>query len=241
MLRNEKILMYGKWKELLRQVTLFDGIPVEETIQMLECLWPRLEVYARDEYAFLAGDEVRGSGVVLSGRVAVLKENALGQQMIMTLVGPGEMFGEVAAFSSASCYPASVRVLEEETTIVYLSVEQVTGICEKSCFSHRKMMANMLKILAQKAMLLNRKVEFLSVKSIRGKVCALLFERYRQKGEATFEMPMNRSEMAEYLHIPRPSLSRELCNLRDEGMLSFDRSLFTINDIDQLRKCLAQV
>lgn len=232
--------MYGKWKELLGQVTLFEGIPVEETIQMLECLWPRLEVYARDEYVFLAGDEVRGSGLVLSGRVAVLKENALGQQMIMTLVGPGEMFGEVAAFSSAPCYPASVRVLEE-ATIVYLTVEQVTGICERSCFGHRKMMANMLKILAKKAMLLNRKVELLSVKSIRGRVCALLYEQYQQKGKAAFEIMMNRSELAEYLHIPRPSLSRELCNLRDEGILSFDRSLFTINDIDQLRKCLVQV
>ena len=229
--------MYEKWKTILETTPLFADIPINETIHLLECLWPRLEVYAKGEFAILTGDDVRGCGLVLSGRLEVVKENALGQQMILTVVGPGEMFGEVAAFADTPLWPASVRVLEE-ATVVYLRVEQVVGICKEGCFSHRQLMANMLKILAKKAMVLNNKVESLSIKSIRGKVCALLFENYQRKGQSSFKMEMTRSEMAEYLNIPRPSLSRELCGLRDEGILSFDRSAFMIHDLEQLKHFL---
>jgi len=226
--------MYGKWKAILENADLFQGIPVDETIHLLECLWPRLEMYAKDEFAILTGDEVRGCGLVLSGQMEVIKENALGQQMILTVVGPGEMFGEVAAFSGAKFWPASVRV-REEAVVVYLTAEQVLGLCEQGCFSHRQMMVNMMKILAEKAMVLNRKVEYLSIKSLRGKVCALLYEHYQRSKSLNFQIKMNRSEMAEYLNIPRPSLSRELGGLRDEGILSFDRSAFTIHDLEQMK------
>jgi CRP-like cAMP-binding protein len=230
--------MYEQWQHVLAQAPLFQNIPVKEVIELLECLWPRLEMYRKDEFAFLTGDPVEAMGLVLSGRLAVIKENALGQQLMLTVLEPGDMLGEVVVFAGVERFPSSVRTLEE-SVVVYLSMEQVLGMCAKGCLSHRMLMENMLKILAQKALLLNRKVEYLSIKTIRGKICALLFEHSRKAGRLAFVLPMSRSEMANFLNIPRPSISRELGLLRDEGVLQFDRAHFQILDLGKLKQYLS--
>lgn len=231
--------MYEQWQTVLIKTPLFSGIPVQETVKLLECLWPRLEMYRKDEFVFLTGDAVRGMGLLLSGRLAVIKENALGQQLIITVLEPGDMLGEVAVFAGVEQFPSSVRTLAE-SVVVYLSQEQIVGICSEGCDSHRKMMMNMMTILANKALLLNKKVEYLSIKTIRSKICALLYEHGQKAGSLRrFVLRMNRNDMADFLNVPRPSISRELCLLRDEGVIRFDRSEFEILDEMKLKQYVA--
>ncbi|HZK00338.1 MAG TPA: helix-turn-helix domain-containing protein, partial [Tissierellaceae bacterium] len=94
---------------------------------------------------------------------------------------------------------------------------------------------NMLKIISQKALMLNRKMDYLSIRSIRGKVSYLLLQEYKKMNKPMFLLPLNRNELADFLNIPRPSLSREMCRMRDEGVIDFHRSSIRINDIDRLR------
>ena len=45
---------------------------------------------------------------------------------------------------------------------------------------------------------------------------------------------MNRSQLSEFLNVSRPSMSRELCLMRDEGIVSFTKNTFSILDLDKL-------
>lgn len=230
--------MYEKWINVLEQAPLFMEIPGADVVRMLEQLWPRLEMYRKDEFVILTGDEVKAAGLVLSGRLAVVKENAAGQQMMVTVLEPGDMLGEVAVFSGIGNWPSSVRTLVE-SVVVYLTVEQLTRAAVPGWVHHPQMMGNLLHILAQKALVLNKKVDYLSLKTVRGKVCALLLEHWQKTEQARFTLPMNREEMALFLNIPRPSLSRELGALRDEGIVSFERSEFVIADPARLKKSIS--
>ena len=49
---------------------------------------------------------------------------------------------------------------------------------------------------------------------------------------------MNKEEIANFIGIPRPSLSRELIKLRKEKIIDFDRNNITILDIDKLEEIL---
>ena len=99
---------------------------------------------------------------------------------------------------------------------------------------------NMLNIISNKALILNRKVEYLSIRSIRGKIIHYLLEQYKHKGKNNFTLPLNRTELADFLNIPRPSLSREMCRMRDEGLIDFHRSSIKINNVENL-KALAEL
>ncbi|HEY8349361.1 MAG TPA: helix-turn-helix domain-containing protein, partial [Clostridia bacterium] len=62
-----------------------------------------------------------------------------------------------------------------------------------------------------------------------------LLEQYKKSGKTTFMLAMNRNELADFLNVARPSLSREMCRMRDEGMIDFHRSSVQIRDMEALK------
>jgi CRP-like cAMP-binding protein len=93
----------------------------------------------------------------------------------------------------------------------------------------------MLGILSRKAITLSRQLEFLSIRSMRGRIAAFLLEQHKKSGRATFMLDMNRNELADFLNVARPSLSREMCRMRNEGILDFHRSSMQIRDMAALK------
>jgi len=226
-----------KWLNLLKTSDLFAQISDDELLVMLECIRPEIEQYSKNSFIALAGEPFRGIGIVLSGTVTVAKEDLSGNRSILSLLGPGEMFGEMAVFSGKKVWPATV-VAQTDTTVFFLAPEKIVGNCARQCASHRHLILNMLKIISNKALILNKKLEYLSIKSVREKIGTFLLEQYAQTGQSTFMLPMNRNEMADFLNITRPSLSREMSRLRDEGIIDFHRSSIQLKDIEALRNML---
>lgn len=226
--------MYSEWLHIMLKSSLFDGIDEKELNIMLECINPRVVKYNKDEFIALAGGDFVGFGLVLTGRALVVKENAAGNRIIISVIKDGELFGEMIAFSQKSKWPSSV-IAQDPCTVMFISPKTVVGQCEKLCNSHHLLITNMLKILSHKALTLNKKVDYLSIRSIRGKISHYLLEQYKYNKKNMFTLPMQRNELADYLNIPRPSLSREMCRMRDDGLIDFHRSSIRINDIDNLK------
>lgn len=90
------------------------------------------------------------------------------------------------------------------------------------------MIRNMLGIFAHKAFFLTRRVSLLSSGSLRRKLAALLLEHRRTDG--SLALTMNREQMADYLGVTRPSLSRELSAMRDEGLLHIEGRSIRVPD-----------
>ncbi|CQR73414.1 helix-turn-helix domain-containing protein [Sporomusa ovata] len=51
-----------------------------------------------------------------------------------------------------------------------------------------------------------------------------LLEQYEDRGEKTFTLPLNRNELADFLYVSRPALSREIGRMRDEEIIDFYRT-----------------
>jgi Mn-dependent DtxR family transcriptional regulator len=49
---------------------------------------------------------------------------------------------------------------------------------------------------------------------------------------------LKRNELAEFLNVSRPSLSREMIKMKDEGIIDFYKSSFKIIDIERLKKSI---
>ena len=200
---------------------------------VLSCLNHLVHSFKKNELVAVAGEKMAGMGLVLEGEVLVAKESAAGNRVIMAVDGPGVIFGEMAAFSPEGKWPATV-IARGDTTIMFLPHWKIAGSCENACSSHRLLVVNMLGILSDKARLLNRKVEYLLIRSLRGKICAFLLEQYKKAGRDTFMLPMNRNELADFLNVTRPSLSREMSRLREEGIIDFHMESIKILQVDAL-------
>lgn len=227
--------MKAEYITILMRTPLFQGICKEELAAFLVCLNPRIQEYGKGEYVALEGEALAGVGCVLSGEVSIMKENAAGDRIIMAVARPGSLFGEMAAWSSRRLWPASVQALEP-TAVMFLPPDKIAGSCAKTCRWHAAIIENMLKILAEKALMLNKKVEYLAMKSMRGKLAAYFLEQARHTGSVTFSMPMNRNELADYLGVSRPSMSREMGRMRDEGIIDFHMATVKIKNLNLLKE-----
>ncbi len=218
---------------VVKNCMLFENMPEEDLASLLGCLKPRIRKIARNDIANSEGDPFDGIGIVLSGQAAVVKENSSGSRTILTLLRPGDLFGEMAAFSGNGRWPATI-VAQSACSIMYIPPDKILGQCENACTGHRRLIMNMLGILSRRAMTLSRKLEYLSIKSMRGRIARFLVEQYKKSGQTTFMLAMNRNELADFLNVSRPSLSRELCRMRDDGLLDFHRSSLQLKDLDAL-------
>jgi len=228
-----------QWIAILAKMPLFKGIGMEELKEMLQCLALAPCEFQKNEYIAITGDPMRngaqrGIGIILTGNAVVLKENAAGDRVIMAVLQPGDMFGEMVVFAGKDRWPASVYT-QEPSIITFLPSSKIIGSCEKACPVHRQLIVNLLRLISDKALLLNKKVEYLSIKSMRGKIGAFLLEQSQQTGQTTFLLPLNRNEMADFLCVSRPSMSREMGRMQAEGIIDFHRSSVRILDSERLK------
>lgn len=230
--------MYQTWLKTLSNCALFREISLDEMSGILQCINPKIYEYKKNEYLTFEGEKFQGIGIVLSGEVALTKMTAAGNRVMIAILGPGEMFGEMGAFTESLSWPSTV-IAQKNCTVMFFPPDRIVGCCEKSCVSHKKLIINMLRIVSEKALLLNRKVEYLAMKNLRGKISTFLLEEYKKTGKNTFLLPLTRNEMADFLNVSRPSLSREMCKMRDEGIIDFHRLSVRIKDLAALKEMAA--
>jgi len=219
----------------LQSAALFQGIAPQELDALLLCFNPMIKRYEKGEIAVAAGDALTGIGIVVSGEVEILHENAAGSKSLLSFVGQGQTFGEIAAFAGQGIWPATVTA-RQSSVLLFIPPERFLGSCPRACGFHKTLIQNMLKILAEKAIRLNKKVEYLEIKGIRPKLCAYLLEQRKLNGSDTFILPMSKSELADYLSVSRPSMSRELGQMRDEKLLDFYLSSVRLLNIAVIKK-----
>ena len=77
-------------------------------------------------------------------------------------------------------------------------------------------------------MQLNEKAGFLSQRTTREKLLAYLSAQARRAGSASFRIPFDRQQLADYLRIERSAMSAELSRLQKDGLLATERSHFRL-------------
>ncbi len=202
---------------------------------MMSCIAPRKAEYEKGELILQAADSLREIGVVLAGTVEICKETPLGERVVLTKIPAGGIFGEVVALVGAQKAPVTI-FSSEKSTILYFQPEKLLTPCRSVCSWHRQLTLNLVRLLAQKALYLNRKIDYLVIKSMRGKLSTFLYEQYRKSGKHQFILPFNRNDLADFLNVSRPSMSRELGRMRDEGILTFSGSSFKIENLPLLQR-----
>ena len=227
--------MYEKWLNILHESILFSNIPDEELMGMLNCLKPVIFHFEKNETIALEGTFMKGIGIILEGKGLIHKEDYDGSRNLIHLLETGDIFGEMIAFSGKRIWPVTVSA-QTDTSVMFFTPEKIIGSCPNACISHRTLLLNMLKILSEKGINLSRKINYLSIKSIRKKIAVYLLEEHKKNKSLIFMLSLNRNELAEFLNVTRPSLSREMGNMKAENIIDFHRSTVKITNIEKLKK-----
>lgn len=214
---------------------LFRDIKFEEIEDILNYLKPIVKKYRKNEVITFTEQSHDGIGIVAKGKVAVARESSAGNRVILDIMKTGDVLDESSVFSYSVESPPTVITLEN-SCLFFFALDKIAGDCNNTNVCHNILMSNLLKILSNYNSLLNKKIDYLSIRNIREKLSIYLMDLYRKTGNACLIVPMKRHELADYLNISRPALSRELCLMRDEHIIDFNGCSITIKDIHSLEK-----
>ena len=218
---------------ILKHSPLFNTISDANINALLGCLSATQKVYHADECIFSTGTQVDSIYIVLKGRVELVKETLHGDRSLLSLIEPCQLFAEGIVCTSHRLSPLSAYA-STTTTLLLIPYERITLSCSSNCLFHIQLIRNMLTILGNKNYSLNTKLDFMLIKGIKQKVAAYLMLESKTQQSLSFNITLNRNELAEFLNVSRPSMSRELAVLKSEGIIDYYKNSFKIIDLDLL-------
>lgn len=229
--------MIEEFYPVLKNCALFRNIGEKEFGHLMSCLDAQIKNYRFEEYIFLSGEEVSAVGIVLSGMVEIMKESLAGNKHIVAFLGMADMFAEGIVCTVKRVSPVTVRA-KENTKILFIPYERILKTCGNSCVYHISLIQNMMLVLGEKNVNLNRKLELLTLKGMREKLASYLLNESNERSSNMFQILLNRTELAEYLNVSRTSMCRELTRMKDDGLIDFYGNSFKLLNKDGLSKCL---
>lgn len=224
-----------QYKDLL-ETPLFSGIDYKQYKEATRCLQPKIHTFIKGETILNPGEYAFKIAVILSGTASCYYEIASGERMQLFSAKPGDLVGALCAISKEN-FDITVSA-GTNSTVAFISSLCFINLfdCKPRCTAHNKLVYNMLHIIAETSLYLYSRTIMLTMRTIRSKICFYLLSQYNILNSTMLVLPMNRNELAVYLNITRPSLSRELCLLQRENVIEYCKNAFQILDLKRLKQ-----
>ncbi|MGM9937580.1 MAG: Crp/Fnr family transcriptional regulator [Candidatus Ornithomonoglobus sp.] len=216
-----------KYLQILKRSRLFAGIEENEIEDILGCLSAEIRSYGRGEYIFCAGEYISAVALLLEGCVYIQREDYWGNLSILNKLSEGEVFGEAYAVPGSGAALNNV-VAKENSTVLFLDFNRILTVCSSACRFHSALIQNLFSLLAEKNRMLAQKLGHMSQRTTREKLLSYLSEQSAKAGSSAFDIPFNRQQLADFLAVDRSAMSNELCKMRDDGLISFNKNHFAL-------------
>jgi CRP/FNR family transcriptional regulator, cyclic AMP receptor protein len=218
---------------VLRRAPLFEGLD-EESARALRRQMPDVKL-SRGEHLFMEGQEGDRLYIVLEGKLKLTRAAADGRENLLSVLGPGEMFGELSLFdprprtSSASAITdATLAGLAHDALRAWLG-------------NHPDVSIHMLRALARRLRRANDVVADLVFTDVPGRVAKNLLDLADRFGEQERDglhvhHDLTQEELAQLVGASRETVNKALADFAARGWLQISARSVLILDTERLRR-----
>jgi CRP/FNR family transcriptional regulator, nitrogen oxide reductase regulator len=210
---------------------LFGQLPPE----VLQDVAARVHVkrVARSSFVFLEGEPARSLNVLAEGRVKVVRETDEGQEVILRLIQPGDIFGGAGGWGEPN-YPATARA-QEDAVVLQLPAETFGDL-----IAHQPAFAlAVVHELGQRLRTAEARVRELQTERVERRIARVLLRLANKTGRSTAKgielgSPLTRQDLAELAGTTLSTASRTLSAWDQQGIVIASREHVTIARPHQL-------
>ena len=208
---------------VLKAVPLFSSFP-DDQLRMLATVVGRRSV-PRSTTVMASGDPTDSLYIVLSGRLKVLMSDAEGKEVILSILGPGEFFGEMGLIDDS---PRSASVLAIEPCEL-LSISKRDF---KKCMAENfDMSMAVMRGLVRRLREADRKIGSLALLDVYGRVARLLLDMAETvDGEKVVTKRLPKQDIAKMIGASREMVSRVMKDLQTGGYIEMRGSTIVLRD-----------
>jgi len=217
----------------LNNIPLFKNFTEEDLFLFFERFDYKLSYYGKEGIIFIENEKCLTFNIILDGKVEIQKIDSLGKILVITEFYPGDTLGENLLFGKSNRFPMS-GIAKTKTTILSISKESVLHLCQKD----KVFLAQFLGAISDKAITLSQKLKQVTLKTIRQRICQMLIKEYRASNSLQIQLNMKKKDWADKMGVQRPSLSRELIKMKEDGLIDYDRQYIYIRDLNGIKNSL---
>lgn len=214
---------------VIKNTTLFKTFSEEDFKRLFNTIPYKLESYGKGDVILAEEDTCSTLNLILEGNVEIQKIDASGKILSIAEFTRGDIFGEMLIFADSNTSPINA-ISKTKSTVLLMNKASVISLCQKS----ESFLSEYLRIISNKAMILNLKLKEVTLKTIRQKICEYLIMQYKEQNSLSIKLTMTKKDWADKIGVQRPSLSRELIKMKEEGIIDFNKNIITIEDLDTL-------
>src|SRR5512147_1547697 len=213
---------------VLKAVPLFSSFP-EEQLRMLASVVTRRST-PRSTTVLAAGDLTDSLYIILSGRLKVMMSDAEGKEVILSILGPGEFFGEMGLIDDS---PRSASVVAIESC----ELLSITKRDFKKCLADNfEMSMAVMRGLVRRLREADRKIGSLALLDVYGRVARLLLDMSETvDGQKMVTKRLPKQDIAKMIGASREMVSRVMKDLQMGGYIEMRGSSIVLHDTIMLR------
>lgn len=208
------------------------GIPEGERERFLEGFDYTVRTYARDEIVFRQGEPCRFLYILLEGEVKAEMTDDSGAMLRIETIRAPRALAPAFLFAEDNHFPVTATVAEAIEVFIATKESVFRQLGSSEVF-----MRNFLAVNSNRTTFLTGRLQFLSFKTIRGKLIHYILE-LASTGKEKVMLDKSQQELAEYFGVTRPALAKVLYELADEGLITVNRREITILDRQALRRAI---
>ena len=187
----------------------------------------------RGDFVFLEGEPAASLNVLAEGRVKVIRETDEGREIILRLIGPGEIFGAAGGWGEAT-YPATAAV-QENAVVLQLPADAFADLVAE----HPPFAQAVIRELGARLRDAEARIRDLQAERVERRIARALLRLANKTGVKTAEgieigVPLSRQDLAEMAGTTLSTASRTLSGWDQQGIVAAGREKVTIRRPHQL-------
>jgi CRP/FNR family cyclic AMP-dependent transcriptional regulator len=208
---------------LLKTVPLFASFG-DEQLRLITPVVTRRSV-PRSSMIMAAGDPTDSLYIVISGRLKVMMSDAEGKEVILSILGPGEFFGEMGLIDDA---PRSASVVAIEPCELLAIAKRDFKKCLAENF---EMTMALMRGLVHRLRDADRKIGSLALLDVYGRVARLLLDMSEiVDGQKIVTKRLPKQDIAKMIGASREMVSRVMKDLQVGGYIEMRGSNIVLRD-----------
>jgi len=156
-----------------------------------------------------------------------MNQDAAGNAGIINELGEGDIFSESIVCAGLRESMVTVQAADR-SDVMFIDYRKVITLCPSVCGYHLKLIENMIELIATKNIMLNRKMDIVTKRTIRERLLGYLDIRSKEAKSRKFDIPFSRTELAFFLCVDRSAMTRELNSMVKDGLIRFSKRSFEL-------------
>lgn len=212
---------------------LFAEMDPENSRALIESMNP--VAFARGDVLFHEGDPGDRLFVIRSGKIKLGRRSSDGRENLLSIQGPGEMFGELSLFDPGPRTATATVVADAE--LVELAHTDLVAWLEQ----HPTVAKHLLKALAHRLRRTNEALADLVFSDVPGRVAKALLDLATRFGEPTDEgvrvaHDLTQEELAQLVGASRETVNKALADFAARGWVRREGRAVVLLDADRLER-----